>query len=450
MKLFLLTIAFFLTLCGFADPSREIRVHLSTQSTLEPIYISKLQGKNSQLHADYLAQLDAILVYDFNYNGSTKVCQKESEKEALLSEASQLKAFSRATWQKAGIAYVLRLQVEEKKMQAAIFNTQTGSLKTFQDIALSGELDKDRRQIHKLADAVYKALFDREGIAHSRILFSYQSNSHNSDQWVSEIWECDWDGANATQITKEGSYCVTPVLLPFSHKYANDAFLYVSYKNGQPKIFLASLKDRVGKPLINLRGNQLLPAISQQRDKVAFICDASGRTDLFLQPFYPESGGVGKPVQLYSHPRSTQASPTFSPDGSKIAFVSDKDSGMRIYVIPTTPSEKRPQAVMISKQNRENTCPAWSADGTKLAYSAKTNGIRQIWIYDFGKGEEWQLTSGSGNKENPAWAPDSRHIIFNSTDGHTSELYIVNLSQPEALKISRGSGKKHYPTWGTR
>jgi TolB protein len=105
---------------------------------------------------------------------------------------------------------------------------------------------------------------------------------------------------------------------------------------------------------------------------------------------------------------------------------------------------------MISKQNRENSCPAWSPDGTKLAYSAKTNGIRQIWIYDFGKGEEWQLTSGSGHKENPAWAPDSRHIIFNSTDDHTSELYIVNLSQPEALKISRGTGKKHYPTWGSR
>ena len=440
-----------LTVCGFAEPSQEIRVQLATKSSLEPIYIGKLQGPNSSLTSDYLAQLDAILCYDFNYNGSTKVCQKESEKEILLSQAPlQSKAFHAATWREFGIAYVLGVQVEEKNINAAIFNTQTGSLKTFQGISLTGELDKDRRQIHKLADAVYKALFNREGIAYSRILFAYQLKPLGSSAWVSEIWECDWDGANAKQITKEGSYSVTPVLLPASRKYGSGAFLYVSYKKGQPKIFLASIQDAVGKPLIHLRGNQLLPAITQQRDKVAFICDVSGRTDLFLQPFYPETGGVGKPVQLYSHPRSTQASPTFSPDGSKIAFVSDKDSGMRIYIIPTTPSEKRAQAVMISKQNRENSCPAWSPDGTKLAYSAKTNGIRQIWIYDFGKGEEWQLTSGPGNKENPAWAPDSRHIIFNSTEDHTSELYVVTLNQPEALKISQGAGKKHYPTWGAR
>lgn len=105
---------------------------------------------------------------------------------------------------------------------------------------------------------------------------------------------------------------------------------------------------------------------------------------------------------------------------------------------------------MISKQNKESSCPCWSADGTKLAYSAKTNGIRQIWIYDFVSKEEMQLTQGPGNKENPSWAPDSKHLVFNSTDATSSELYIVNLNQPEAIKISRGPGKKHYPTWGPK
>lgn len=169
-----------------------------------------------------------------------------------------------------------------------------------------------------------------------------------------------------------------------------------------------------------------------------------------MQPFNPSTGEVGKPVQLYSYPRSTQASPTFSPDGSRLAFVSDKDGGTRIYTISTTPSETRGAALMISKQNRENSCPCWSPDGTKLAYSAKTGGNRQIWIYDFVSKEETQLTSGPGNKENPCWAPDSKHIVFNSTDAASSELYIVNLNQPEAIKISRGPGKKHYPVWGSR
>lgn len=434
------------------EESQEIRVHLSTSTPLHPIYLGKIAAQNSPFDSVYLVQLENILAYDLNYNGSTKVAPRSAEKEQLLLAKENASAFNPASWKGFGISFAVRPQISDRSLSVSVFNVQTGSLKTFTDIPLHGDLSSDRRQLHKLADSIHKALFNSDGIASGRILFAYQVKNPRPDgsQWISEIWECDWDGANTRQLTHDGSYSVTPVVVPHNSKYNNDRFLYVSYKMGQPKIYIGSLKGGQGKRLIDLRGNQLLPAISLQRDKLAFICDAGGRTDLFMQPFNPESGEVGKPVQLYSYPRSTQASPTFSPDGSKIAFVSDKDGGMRIYVIPAMPSEKRPHAQMISKQNRENSCPCWSVDGTKLAYSAKTNGIRQIWIYDFGSGEEWQLTSGPGNKENPYWAPDSKHIVFNSTDSTSSELYVVNINQPEAIKISRGPGKKHYPTWGTR
>lgn len=436
------------TLFCYSEETQEIRVHLPTRTALHPLYIGRLQAPN--FDAAHARALEEVLAYDLNYNGSTKVCPTASEKEAVLAEKQPSSAFRTATWKGYGIAYVIKWHISDKMLHATLFNASDGSLKTFSDIPLSGDLKEDRRQIHKLADGIHKALFGKDGVANTRILFAYQNKNTQSDDWISEIWECDWDGANMRQVTQEHSYCVSPVLMPHSSAYANDSFLYVSYKRGQPKIYIASLKEGKGKQLIDLRGNQLLPAISLKRDKIAFICDASGRTDLFLQPLHPSTGEMGKPIQLYSYPRSTQASPTFSPDGSKIAFVSDKDGGMRIFTIPAVGGEKRPVATMITKQNRENSCPAWSPDGTKLAYSAKTNGIRQIWIYDVAKQEEWQLTSGSGNKENPAWSPNSTHILFNSTDDRSSELYRVNLNQPEAIKISRGPGKKHYPTWGSR
>jgi TolB protein len=427
----------------------EIRVHLATSSQLHPLYIGKIQAKDSTFDPSYLSQIEGVIHYDLNYNGSTKVVPVSSDKEQILLAETPFQA---SAWKKAGVRYVIRQSVQARVLSVSVFDVELGNLKTCPPLSLTGNLNSDRKLIHSLADAIHKALFSEDGIASTRILYAYQVKNPRSDgsEWISEIWECDWDGALARQLTHDNSYSVTPVAIPHHPSFNNDKFLYVSYKMGQPKIYIGSLKGGEGKRLIDLRGNQLLPAVSLKRDKIAFICDAGGRTDLFLQPLNPATAEAGKPVQLYSYPRSTQASPTFSPDGSKIAFVSDKDGGMRIYIIPASPSQKRPSAQMLSKQNRENSCPCWSPDGTKLAYSAKTNGIRQIWIYDFSTGEETQLTSGAGNKENPCWAPNSKHIVFNSTDNSNSELYIVNLNQPEAVKISRSPGKKHYPTWGAR
>ncbi|HEX2578989.1 MAG TPA: Tol-Pal system protein TolB [Rhabdochlamydiaceae bacterium] len=456
-KIFCLSFLFLTASCKASQ--EEIRIYLNTSSPLEPIYIGKLSSDGS-LNADYLSQLESVLHFDFSHNGSTKILPTQEIHERTLSQKSNTERFNATSWRSYGALHVLKGEIKNKALTLSVFSPQTGSLKQFPEITLSGTLGRDRFQLHRLSDAIYKTLYGQPGVASTRILYAAkqrQSNNRSdnkSDKWVSEIWSCDWDGANPKQLTREGSYSITPVLIPTSSKYANDKFLYVSYKMGQPKVFIASFNEGVGKRLIDLRGNQLLPAISPQRDKIAFISDAAGkvdgRTDLFLQEFHPERSETGKPVQLFSYPRSTQASPTFSPDGSKIAFVSDKDGAPRIYIIPATFTSKRPTPALISKRNNENSCPAWSPDGKKLAYSAKTKGTRQIWIYDFDRKEEWQLTDGPGNKENPSWAPDSKHLVFNSTDGHLSELYIVNLNQPDVVKISQGTGIKHYPAWGIR
>ncbi len=452
MRILYSVLLFLLVIPSIKADEPEIRVYLPTQNPRAPIYVGKLQSHKAAWDTSYLSQLESILEYDLNYNGLSQVVPRSPDREQLLQITPIHRAFDALFWKKSGTPYVVKWTLSDKHIDVSLFAVNTGLIKHFNEIALTGQLHHDRRQIHKLADGITKTFFQKEGIANTRILYCYQVKNPKPDgsEWISEIWECDWDGANARQITHESSYCVTPVLMPSYASYSQERFLYVSYKLGQPKIYIASLKEGVGQRLISLKGNQLLPAVSPRRDKLAFISDAAGRTDLFLQPLNPKTGEGGTPIQLYSYPRATQASPTFSPDGSQLAFVSDKDGGMRIYTISATPNAQRTAVHLISKKNRENSCPCWSPDGKKLAYSAKTSGTRQIWIYDFETDEEWQLTSGEGHKENPSWAPDSQHLVFNSTNAASSELYIVNLNQPEALKISIGQGNKHYPTWGAR
>lgn len=437
----------------FSYGNEEIRVALTTKAHLSSLYLGKFRSDSSVFPTSYHSSLEKILHFDLAHSGFIKLCDTSDAMEKQLQNKDLKIAFDQGKWTQEGHSFALLATLKERQLDLYAFNVHTGTLKQFEGIPLAGEISLDRRQMHKLADAILATLFGVRGVSNDRILYSVQMENLNPTQqlWKAEIWECDFDGGNARQVTYEHDYSITPAFIPGHPTHGNERFLYVVYKNGQPKIYFSSLRGRTGKPLLDLRGNQLLPTVSPKRDRLAFISDAGGRADLFLQDFDPKGFLKGKPKQLFSYPRATQASPSFNPDGSKIAFVSDKDGTPRIYIIESNQEgHKRQNPELITKINRENTCPCWSPDGKKIAYSAKTNGVRQIWIYDLENKSEQQLTTGPGNKENPSWAKDSIHIVFNSTDPDSSELYLVNLNQPEAIKITGGSGKKHYPTWGER
>jgi TolB protein len=358
-------------------------------------------------------------------------------------------------WKNVNALYVVKIQIREKQLEASLLSVSANSLKTFEGFSLSGELSQDRQQLHQLADALVKSLFGTSGIASTHLLYTRKYRIENLNKWNSELWECDYDGANARKVLDDQSgYCVTPIYIPPKPGYQSSMFFYVSYRKGQPKIYLGSLISGAGQQLTHLRGNQLMPAISPQRDKIAFISDITGNPDLFLQDFSPEKGPIGKPRQIFTTHQATQGSPTFSPDGKRIAFVSNKDGSPRIYVLDIPPPEtklKDIKARLISRINRESSAPCWSPDGTKLAFCARNGDDRQIWIYDFQRDEEWQLTESGGNKENPSWAPNSLHLFYNSTGKQNAELFLINLNDQRPIKIlDEIRGEKRFPSWEPR
>lgn len=435
-----------LALSGF---SQEIEVRLKTSADLTPVYLARIHTDPSQSDWRYFEDLRSILEFDLKTGGFATIAPVQEESEQTFHWPDARRDFDLAHWKQRKIPYVLTLSTTKNSIQLTAFNIAQGSSKRYPEFSLTGRIEEDRKQLHQLADALHKDLFGVEGIASLRLTYSQRTKNADAE-WLSEIWISDSDGMNAKQATFENSYCITPVFSP--HTTDDLSFFFVSYKQGQSKIYRASLKNPQPVEVVELRGNQLLPALNPKGTQMAFISDAAGRPDLFIQAFDPAGRVLGKSRQLYSCPRATQASPSFSPDGKKLAFVSDKDGPPRIYLIDvlTSKDTKRLHPFLLTRKNRENTSPAWSPDGKKLAYSAKVDGVRQIWLYDFETEEEMPLTTGPENKENPAWAPDSLHLAFNTDNEEEGQLFLINLHQRESIQITKGPGQKRFPAWETR
>ena len=227
---------------------------------------------------------------------------------------------STGQWKNQNVSFVVLAKIKDKKLTARVLSVSSNTLKTINDISLSGELSKDRRQVHQLADAVHKALFAKEGIASTRILYTVKTKGTGANPWLSDIWEADYDGGNAHKITQGRGYCVTPVYVPPRDGYSSGSLFYVSYQNGQPKIYYGSLKEGGGHRFSYMRGNQLMPTVSRGRDQVAFISDITGNPDLFLMEFDPETGQTGKARQIFTARQAVQGTPSFSPRQQEDCF----------------------------------------------------------------------------------------------------------------------------------
>jgi TolB protein len=290
--------------------AEDLEIFLRTKMQKPEVYLTRLYVPSSEHDWRYFEDLREVFAFDLSHNGFTEVRSLDQTLDESLHFPDVRSGFDMALWKKVKTSYVFAIQAIQNRFQLIVFDINKGSSKKYPEFALSGKLEADRSHIHRLSDTVQKDLFGIQGIASLKILYSQRA--WKEDRWESEIWISDSDGANAHPLVQEEGYCVTPGAIAAS---SDGGFYYISYREGQSKIYRSSLKKMKGEPMLSLRGSQVLPAMNPAGTQIAFISDAAGRPDLFIQNLDPQGGAVGKARQLFSSPRATQASPTYNPDG---------------------------------------------------------------------------------------------------------------------------------------
>lgn len=140
-------------------------------------------------------------------------------------------------------------------------------------------------------------------------------------------------------------------------------------------------------------------------------------------------GANAKPLLVSPEP---VMSPSWSPDGRQIAYVSFEKQRAEIYISDLATGQRR----LVSKYPGINGAPAWSPDGKKLALVLSKENVPKIYVLDLATNQFEQITQGPAIDTEPRWAPDGRSLVFTSSRGGGAQIYRVHLADKRVERLT--------------
>ena len=174
--------------------------------------------------------------------------------------------------------------------------------------------------------------------------------------------------------------------------------------------------------------------------RIAFLSQRDGNHEVYVM-----SVDGTTPVNLTNHP-AIDNHPVWSPDGTRIAFHSDRDRSSEVYDVYIMEADGG-NVTRVTDGVGSSASPGWSPDGTQLTFQSTRGGALDIYVIDANGANLTRLTDDAYSNSTPTWSPDGSQILFVSSRTGGYDIYSVSPSGGALSAVIEHPTFDGFPAW---
>ncbi|MGE5700703.1 MAG: hypothetical protein ACM31N_11650 [Deltaproteobacteria bacterium] len=379
------------------------------------------------------ASIPKVIGDDLGMTALFEILSAKSYLERIVPAHFSGKALSFSDWKLIGAEAVVIGKVDARGDQITVelrlYDSTLGNMMAGR--RYTGPARSFRTIAHKFSNEILYAFTGVRGIFDTEIAFTATSRGGRDKG----VYIVGLDGHEPRRITDNRSFNLFPRWSP-----DGDMIAYTSFKTGVPVIYLRNLQDGSERALVKF-GNSKSPGSFTPKGEALFASvSVGGNSEIYRVRTNGSNsekviGGWG-----------IQVSPSASPDGRMIAFVSNRSGSPQVYV-RDLPGGKD---VRISHAGGYSTSPSWSPAGDRIAFTSQAGGKFSLYTVKPDGSDQRILVSADGDCTDPSYSPDGRYVVYTFQKKGYSELKIISADGRWGKSLYSGLSGVGSPAWSPR